>query len=78
MDRRVVRGAAEKTRLILPVILRITFCLVMWTVGAMTMTIAEAQTQERARVENLRGSVDSGHDTWRSIRVEKIMRKSLD
>jgi len=64
IDRNVVRGAAEKVRVILPVILRVTFCLAMWTLGARTMTIAEAQTQERARVENLRGSVDSGHDTW--------------
>jgi hypothetical protein len=78
MDRNVVREAAEKARVILPVILRITFCLVMWTLGTRTMTIAEAQTQERARVENLQRPVDSGHDTWRMIRLEKIMRNSLD
>jgi hypothetical protein len=74
MDRNVVRGAAAKFRVILPVILRITFCLAMWTLGAMSMTIAEAQTREqrvaqeipvdRARVENLQRWVDSGHDTW--------------
>jgi hypothetical protein len=40
-------GLASKLRVILPVILRITFCLAMWTLGAMTMTIAEAQTRER-------------------------------
>ena len=67
-------GAAEKSKVILPVILRITFCLVMWTLGVMTMTIAEAQTREqrvaqripvdRARVENLQRWVDAGHDTW--------------
>jgi len=78
MDRNVVRGAAEKARVILPVILRITFCLAMWTLGATSMTIAEAQTQERVRVENLQRSVDSGHNTWRSIRLEKFMRNSLD
>jgi len=78
MDRNVFRGAAEKARVILPVILRISFCLAMWTLGAMTMTIAEAQTQERARLENLQRSVDSGRDTWRGIRLEKIMRISLD
>jgi hypothetical protein len=74
MDRNVVRGAAEKFRLILPVILRIAFCLAMWTLGAMSMTIAEAQTREhrvvqtlpvdRARVESLQRWVDAGHDTW--------------
>jgi len=74
MQRNVVRGAAEKFRVILPVILRITFCLAMWTLGVMTMTIAEAQTREqrvaqkipvdRARVENLQRWVDAGHDSW--------------
>ena len=72
MQGNVVRGAAEGSRVILPVILRITFCLAMWTLGA--MTIAEAQTREervaqkipvdRARVENLQHWVDAGHDTW--------------
>lgn len=74
MDRKNVRGAAARFTVILPVILRITFCLAMWTLGAMTMTIAEAQTREervvqkipvyRARVENLQRWVDAGHDTW--------------
>jgi len=74
MDRNTVREAAGKFRVILPVILRITFCLAMWTLGAMSMTIAEAQTGEhrvvqtlpvdRARVESLQRWVDAGHDTW--------------
>ena len=74
MNRNAVSGAAGKFRVILPVILRITFSLAMWTMGAMTMTIAEAQTREhrvvqlipvdRARVENLQRWVDAGHDTW--------------
>jgi len=74
MSSNVVRGAAEKFRVILPVILRITFCLAMWTLGVITMSIAEAQTREqrvaqklpvdRARVENLQRWVDAGHDTW--------------
>ncbi len=69
-----VSGTAGKVRVILPVILRITFCLAMWTLGAMPMTIAQAQTRERravetipvdrARVENLQRWVDAGHDTW--------------
>jgi len=74
MNRNVANGVAGKFRVILPVILRITFCLAMWTLGAMTMTIAEAQTREhrelqlipvdRARVENLQRWVNAGHDTW--------------
>jgi hypothetical protein len=74
MGKDFVRGAAEKFRVILPAILRIMFCLVMWTLGAMSMTIAEAQTRgqrvaqeipvERARVENLQRWVDAAHDTW--------------
>ena len=37
-------GAARKIRLILPAILRITFSLVLWTLGAATKTLTEAQT----------------------------------
>ena len=44
MDRNGVSGTAEKFGVILPVILRITFSLVLWTLGATTMTIAEART----------------------------------
>lgn len=74
MDGKDSRGAAGRSRVILPAILRITFCLAMWTLGAMTMTIAEAQTREervaqkipvdRGRAENLQRWVDAGHDTW--------------
>jgi hypothetical protein len=74
MNRNSVSGTAGKVRVILPVILRITFCLAMWTLGVTTMTIAEAQTREqrvvqmipvdRARVENLQRWVNAGHDTW--------------
>jgi hypothetical protein len=74
MNRNSVSGTAGKVRVILPVILRITFYLAMWTLGVMTMTIAEAQTREqrvvqmipvdRARVENLQRWVNAGHDTW--------------
>ncbi len=38
-------AVARTIRVILPVILRITFCLVMWTVGAITLTVTEAQTR---------------------------------
>jgi hypothetical protein len=44
MNGNAVRGAAGKFRVILPVILRITFSLVLWTLGVMTMTIEEAKT----------------------------------
>src|SRR5882762_5180164 len=83
-----VSGTAETFRAILPVILRITFCLAMWTLGVMTMAIAEAQTRERravqetsvrrVRAENLQRSVDGGHETRCRIRSEKITRDSLD
>lgn len=69
-----VSGTAANLRVILPVILRITFCLAMWTLGGMPMTIAEAQIKgqrvaeeipvDRARVESLQRWVDAGHDTW--------------
>ncbi len=42
MNRDAVSKAAGKFRVILPVILRITFSLVLWTLGMTTMTIAEA------------------------------------
>ena len=48
MRQEVVSGAAGKFRVILPVILRLTFCLAMWTLGAMTMTIAEPETAAKA------------------------------
>ncbi len=61
-------------RTILPVILRITFCLLLWTLGAANMSVVEAQTREQrvvhklpvnhARIENLQRWVNSGHDTW--------------
>jgi len=83
-----VLAAAGKLRVILPVILRITCCLAMWTLGAMTMTIVEAQTQEHlvtraipvrcARVENLQRSEDAGHETLCRTPRQKIMRDSLD
>jgi hypothetical protein len=53
MDRNAISGATRNVRVILPVILRITFCLAMWTLGAMTMTIAEAQTQEHRVVRTI-------------------------
>lgn len=59
MNGNKVSGAAGKLKVILPVILRITFCLVMWTLGAMTMTIAEAQTEAHRVVPEI--PVGSAH-----------------
>ena len=76
MNGNSAKGMARKIRVILPVILRITFCLAMWTIGAMTMTVAEAEAQtrehrvvkelpvDRVRVENLQRWVNAGHDAW--------------
>ena len=83
-------GNVRAIRQILPVVLRITFCLVLWTLGAISMTIAEAQTRDqravqnlpvdRARVENLQRWVNSGHDTWsrdaKSVATKTIQRVS--
>ena len=61
-------------RTILPAILRITFSLILWTLGAATMQIAASQTREhrevrnfpmdRAHIETLQRWVNSGHDEW--------------
>jgi len=61
-------------RTILPVILRITFSLILWALGAATMEIAAAQTREhreirnfpmdRAHIATLQRWVNSGHDEW--------------
>jgi hypothetical protein len=48
VNKNAVSGAAGKFRVILPVILRLTFCLAMWTLGAMTMIIAEPEAAEKA------------------------------
>jgi hypothetical protein len=88
MNKNAVSGTVGTFRVILPVILRITFCLAMWTLGAMTMAIAEAQTRERravqeisarrVRAQNLQRSADAGHETRCRIRSEKITCDSLD
>jgi hypothetical protein len=68
------KPAARSIRTILPVILRVTLSLALWTLGAIIVPPAEAQTGkhkavqelpvDRARVENLQRWVNSGHDTW--------------
>jgi hypothetical protein len=59
---------------IVPVILRITFSLLLWTLGFASMSLVEAQVKpqsavrdypvERAKLEHLQRWVNEGHDTW--------------
>ncbi|HYA63557.1 MAG TPA: hypothetical protein VED66_10155 [Candidatus Sulfotelmatobacter sp.] len=68
------RKPAASIRTILPVILRIAFSLILWTLGAASMNLAAGQTTERrvvhnfaidrAHVENLQRWVNAGHDPW--------------
>jgi hypothetical protein len=67
------RRAVLHGRTILPAMLRITFSLLLWTLGA-TMNIAAAQTNEhrkvsrfpidRERIEAVQRWVNSGRDEW--------------
>ena len=92
MNSNTTNGNARTIRQILPVILRITFFLVLWTLGAATMSVVEAQTQtpdrrvarqlpvSRARVENLQRWVNNGHDPWcrdaKSVAMNTVQRIS--
>jgi hypothetical protein len=59
---------------IVPVILRITFSLLLWTIGFAAMNLVEAQVRTqrvvrdypvgRAKLEQLQRWVNAGHDTW--------------
>jgi hypothetical protein len=59
---------------IVPVILRITFSLLLWTLGFASMNLVEAQVRtqrvvrdypvNRAQLEHLQRWVNAGHDTW--------------
>ena len=90
MNSNATNGNAWTMRQILPAILRISFFLVLWTLGAATMSVVEAQTPQhrtvqqlpvsRARVENLQRWVNSGHDGWcrdaKSVATQTIQRIS--
>lgn len=64
----------QNLRALFPTILRITFSLILWTLGAAAMNLAAAPPAEhrttrnlpvdRARIENLQRWVNGGHDTW--------------
>jgi hypothetical protein len=59
---------------IVSVILRITFSLLLWTLGFASMNLVEAQVKtqrvvrdypvDRAKLEHLQRWVNAGHDTW--------------
>jgi hypothetical protein len=59
---------------IVPVILRITFSLLLWTLGLASMNLVEAHVKtqrvvrdypvDRAKLEHLQCWVNAGHDTW--------------
>jgi hypothetical protein len=59
---------------IVPVILRIAFSLLLWTLGFASMNLVEAQVRrqrvvrdhpvDRAELEHLQRWVNEGHDTW--------------
>lgn len=46
-------GTPRKIHVILPVILRIAFSLVLWTLGAATMTLVEEQSPEHPATHKL-------------------------
>ena len=59
---------------IVPVILRIAFSLLLWTLGFASMNLVEAQVKprrvvrdypfDRTKLEHLQRRVNEGHDTW--------------
>ena len=67
------RTSARSICTILPVVLRITLSLILWTLGvSMTLVAAERKEQrvvynfpiDRAKIEALQRWVSSGHDDW--------------
>ena len=68
--------AQRKLQTILPVISRVIFSLLLWTLGVATMNLTSAQTLpkehrvvqnflvDRAKVETLQHWVNAGHDSW--------------
>lgn len=68
------RKPVMNIRTIFPVVLRITFSLILWTLGAASMNLAAAEAKEhravynfsveRAKVEDLQRWVNAGHDSW--------------
>lgn len=61
MAERRANGLEQRTLVILPVILRITFSLVLWTLGTATMTLTEAQ-MEKQGVSHEVPSIEKRHE----------------
>jgi len=74
MNSTIKHPASRDIRTVLPVILRITLSLILWTVGAAAMNLAAAEPKEhrivhdfavdRAKIEDLQSWVNAGHDSW--------------
>jgi hypothetical protein len=76
MNQNTRQRAPRSLTTILPVILRIIFSLLLWTLGVASMNLTAAQTLpkehrliknfpvDRATVENLQRWVNAGHDAW--------------
>jgi hypothetical protein len=68
------RNSVTSIRTIVPVVLRIAFSLILWTLGAASMNLAAAEPKEhravynfsveRAKIEDLQRWVNAGHDSW--------------
>lgn len=65
---------SRSIREIVPIILRVAFSVILWTLGATVMTVAGAQPKQhrvvhmlevdRNKAENLQRWVNGGHDGW--------------
>ena len=65
---------SRNLRMIVPVILRVTFSLLLWTLGVAPMRLVAAETKEhrtvytfaidRAQIEDLQRWVNAGYDSW--------------
>jgi len=70
----IARAEARDIRKILPVILRITLSLILWTLGGAAMKLGAEPAKEhrvvytfavdRGQTENLQRWVNAGHDGW--------------
>jgi hypothetical protein len=90
MNSRFMNPASRDIRTVLPVIVRVTLSLILWTLGAASMDLTAAQTSghrvvktfpaDRAKLESLQRWVNAGHDTWcrdpRMVATETLRRVS--
>ena len=74
MSARSAKHAAGEVRKMLPVILRVAFSLILWTLGGAAMRLGAEPAKEhrivytfavdRGQTENLQRWVNAGHDGW--------------